>query len=224
MANNKSKEIDAHNEKVEQTVSNASLFLENNKKTILTVLAAVVVVGLLCLAYSKFIYQKQVNDALAAAYPAEALFQNGEYELALNGSDDVVGFAEVISTYGLKAGKSMPLYAGICEYKLGNYESALSYLKKYKGTEPILAARAKACEGDVYVALGDYNAALPCYKAAIAKADNLFAATYLLKQGLAHEALGQKAEALACYQTIQDKYSSAVEAYDISRYISRVQE
>ncbi len=229
MANKNSKDaFEARQENIEQTVSGASLFLEQNKKTIFTVIAAVVVAGLLCLAYVKLVYEKQLTAAMEAAYPAEILFQNGEYELALNGNDEILGFVDIIADYGTKAGKSMPLYAGICEYNLGNYESALAYFQKYKGKEPILAARAKACEGDVYVALEDYEAAVKAYKAAIAVADNVFAAGYLLKEGLALEALGRKAEARECYVTIQEKYSSsrepAIESMDISRHIARVSE
>jgi len=107
---------------------------------------------------------------------------------------------------------------------IGNNEEALSYLKKYKGKEPILAARAHACEGDAYVALGDYAAAVRSYKAAAALADNVFAAGYLLKEGSAHEALGQKAEALACYKTIESDYPQSLEAYEIAKSIARVTE
>ncbi len=226
--NSKKDVFEARQENIEQTVSTASQFLDENKKTIFTVVAAVVVAGLLCLAYFKLVYEKQVAEAMEAAYPAEILFQNGEFELALNGNEEILGFAAIIEDYGTKAGKSMPLYAGICEYNLGNYDSALAYFKKYNGKEPILAARAKACEGDVYVALDNYDAAVKAYQAAIDEADNVFAANYLLKQGLAYEALGDKAAALKCYTTIQEKYAStngaSVEAMDITRHISRVSE
>ena len=202
-------------ENIEQTVSATEQFYNDNKKVIWGVVAAVLVIGLGILAYSKFIYQPKC---------AEANFQEGEFELALNGDGNILGFADIISEYGAKAGKAVYLYAGICELQLGNNEEALSYLKKYKGKEPILAARAKACEGDAYVALGDYNAAIRAYKAAVATADNIFAPAYLLKEGSAYEALGQKAEALACYKTIENDYPSSLEAYEIAKNIARVSE
>lgn len=211
-------------ENIEQTVSATEQFLNNNKKTIIGALVAVVVIGLGILAYSKFVYQVQVEEAMAQAFPAETNFQNGEYELALNGDGNNLGFVQIIEDYGKKAGKAVYFYAGVCELQLGNYESALSYLKKYNGKEPILAARAKACEGDAHVGLENYSAAVAAYEAAVAKADNIFAATYLLKAGLAYEALGQKAQALKCYTTIQDSYPSSIEAYEISKYIARVAE
>ena len=211
-------------ENIEQTVSATEQFFNENKKTIWGVVAAVLVIGLCVLAYNKFIYQPKCVEAMQQAYPAEMSFQAGEYELALNGDGNNLGFADIIADYGAKAGKAVYLYAGICELQLGNNEEALSYLKKYNGKEPILAARAKACEGDAYVALGDYEAAVRSYKAAVSTADNVFAAAYLLKEGSALEALDRKAEALACYKTIEDKYPQSLEAYDIAKNIARVAE
>ena len=211
-------------ENIEQTVSATEQFFNENKKTIWCCVIALLVIGLGILAYNKFIYQPKCAEAMQQTYPAELNFQDGEYELALNGDGNVMGFADIISEYGAKAGKAVYLYAGICELQLGNNEEALSYLKKYNGKEPILAARAKACEGDAYVALGDYSAAVRSYKAAVSTADNIFAPAYLLKEGSALEALGQKAEALACYRTIENDYPSSLEAYDIAKHIARVAE
>ena len=225
MANTHQKDkFDERQENIAEKVNSTSEFFEKNKKAIWGAVIAVVVIGLGIFLYHRFVYQNQVAEAMEQAYPAENLFRNGEYELALNGDGNNLGFAAIIDQYGSKAGKSMPLYAGICELQLGNFDSAISYLKQYKGKEPVLAARAKACEGDAYVGLGDYAAAVSCFEAAVNLADNVFAATYLLKQGLACEALGDKAAALSCYETIKDKYPQAIEAYDINKYIARVSE
>lgn len=211
-------------ENLAQTVNVTNEFFEKNKKLIMGLASAVVVLGLGFFLYHKFVYQSQVTEAMEQAFPAENLFMNGEYELALNGDGNNLGFVDIIDYYGNKAGKAMYFYAGVCELQLGNFEGALRYLKSYKGKEPILAARSQACQGDAYVGLGDYASALSCYEAAIGVADNVFAATYLLKKGLTHEALDDKAGALKCYETIQDKYPQSVEAYDINKYIARVTE
>ena len=59
-------------------------------------MTAVVVVWLAILGYQKFIYQPKCAEAQEQAFPAEANFQKGEYELALNGDGNVLGFAEII--------------------------------------------------------------------------------------------------------------------------------
>ena len=219
----KSKE-EVRQEQVETRVSKFEQFYENYKKVIWGVLIAVLVIWLAVLGYQKYIYQPKCAEAQEQAFPAETNFQQGNYEIALNGDGNVLGFAEIIDSYGTKAGKAVYLYAGICELQLGNFENAISYLKKYNGQEEILKARALACEGDAYVGLEDYKSAVAAYKKAVAVADNPYAAAYLVKEGLALEQLGDKAAALDCYKTVKDKYPQSIEAYDIDRYIVAVEE
>lgn len=220
--NSTDKEI-LNQQNIEAKVSATDQFLKENKKTIWGVIIAVVVIGLAILGFYKFIHQPKCAEAMQAAYIAEQNFQAGEYELALNGDGNVLGFAQVAEEYGKKAGESIYMAAGICELQLGNYESAISYLKKYAGKDDILAAKALACEGDAYVGLEDYKAAVACFEKAAAKGDNVFTASYLLKAGVAYEALGDKAAALKCYETIKDQYAQTIEGYDIDKYITRAQ-
>ena len=211
-------------EKVEERVSAVDQFFKENGKYIWGCVIALLVIWAAILCYQRFYLQPKRAEASAQMYPAENNFAAGNYDLALNGDGNVLGFAQVIGDYGKKAGAAAYLYAGICELQLGNYEAALGYLKKYSGKEPILAARALACEGDAYVGLGDYAAAVRSYKAAAQRADNVFAAAYLIKEASAHEALGQNAEALACYNAVKTDYPQSIEAYDIDKYIARVSE
>jgi len=210
-------------EQVTEKVNKIEQFYQANKKTIWTVFCAVVVLALLVLAWQQFIVKPKAAEAAAQMYPAEASFASGEYELALNGDGNVYGFAAVIDEYGRRAPKAAPFYAGVCELQLGNWESALSYLKKYKGKDAILAARALACQGDALVGLGEYSKAVSAFEKAAEKADNVFAASYLLKAGIACEELGQSQKALSLYKTIKDKYPQSVEGYDIDKYIARIE-
>lgn len=211
-------------ENLEQTVSKTDKFFSENKKTLITVTAVVVVAILAVLAYSKFVYQPKCQEAMGETVAAENNFQAGNYELALNGDGNVLGFAQIIDDYGKKAGKAVYLYAGVSALQLGNYEEAISYLKKYNGKDAILAARALACQGDAYVGLEDYNNAVKAFNAAAAKSDNVFAAAYLVKAGVVYEKLGDKAAALKCYKTVADKYPQSIEAMDIDKYINRISE
>ena len=144
--------------------------------------------------------------------------------LGILGDGNNLGFADLLDEYGAKAGKSLYFNAGVCELQLGNFQSAIDYLSKYKTKEPILGARALACKGDAYVGLENYRSAVECFESAVKKADNVFAATYLVKAGLAYEALGDKASALNCYKKVEDSYPQSIEAYEIAKYIARVSE
>ncbi|MCR5326966.1 MAG: tetratricopeptide repeat protein [Bacteroidales bacterium] len=224
MANSKVNEKEAlRQENLQETVSKTDQFYNENKKTIWTVVCIIAVIALAVFAYVKLIYQPKCAEAAQQAFPAEQNFANGEYELALNGDGNVLGLADIIDQYGSKAGAAVFMEAGVCALRTGDYEAALSYLKKYNGKEPILAARAIACQGDAYAGLEKFPEAAAAYSKAAAKADNVFAAAYLLKAGMLYEKLGEKAKAIAAYKTIKDKYPQSVEGYDIDKYITRAE-
>ena len=222
MATKKTDKQALQKEKIEETVSKTEQFYNENKKTIWGCILAAVVIALGVLAYNQFILKPRIAEAQEQAYPAEAAFRGGDFELALNGDGNSYGFAQVIDEYGNKAGKAMPLYAGICALQLKDYEAAIDYLKKYKGKDPILAARAQSCLGDALVGLERYEEAASQFEKTAAVSDNMFAAGYLLKAGVTYEELGDNAKALALYETIKDKYPQSIEAYDIDKYINRI--
>ena len=209
-------------EKIEETVSKTEQFYNENKKTIWGCIIAAAVIALGVLAYNQFYLKPKVAEAQEQAYPAEAAFRAGNFELALNGDGNNYGFAQVIDEYGAKAGKAVYFYAGVCALQQQNYEEALGYLKKYNGKDPILAARAQACIGDAYVGLQKYSEAVAQFEKAAGLSDNMFAAEYLLKAAVACEELGNKDKALKLYETIKDKYPQSIEGYDIDKYINRI--
>ena len=218
------KEIKNENaEAVVEAVSKTEKFFQENGKLLSIICAAVIVVcaGVFC--WYKFAYQPKVAEAQGQMAVAEQTFRAADYSTALNGDGNALGFAEIISEYGAKAGKSVYFYAGICELQLGNYESAISYLSSYKGKDAILAARATACIGDAYVGLEEYGKALGYFEKAAAAADNMYTAGYLLKAGAVAEKLGDTAKALAFYKEIKDQYPQSMEAYDVDKYIGRIE-
>ena len=217
------KEIKNENaEAVVEAVSKTEQFFEKNGKIVSIICVAVVVVCAAVFCWYKFAYQPAVQEAQGQMAYAEENFRGGDYELALNGDGNTLGFVQILDEYGTKAGKAVNFYAGVCELQLGNWESAISYLEAYKGNDDILAARAKACIGDAYVGLENYKKALGYYEQAAATIDNIFAAGYLLKAGVVAEKLGENAKALGFYETIKDQYPQSVEGYDIDKYIGRI--
>ena len=160
---------------------------------------------------------------MAQTFTAEQYFRAGDFEKALNGDGNALGFNQIISEYGNKSGEAVYFYAGVCNLQMGNFAEAISNLKKYNGKDAIISARALACMGDAYAAQNDLSAAVSNYKAAAAAADNILAANYLLKAGIICEEMGKTAEALKLYEEIQNKYPQSPEGYEINKYISRIQ-
>lgn len=120
-------------EQVAEKVSSVEKFFNENKKIIWGCLGAIIVIGVAVLCYHKFYAQPQKEEAAEQMFPAEANFRAENYELALNGDGNVLGFSQIINEYGSYAGTAVYFYAGVCELQLGKYEEAISYLDKYNG-------------------------------------------------------------------------------------------
>ena len=206
-----------------EAVSKTEKFFNENGKLLSIIAVAVVVVAAGIFCWYKFAYQPKVEEAQGQMAYAEQNFRAGNYETALNGDGNVLGFVQVMDEYGAKAGKSVYFYAGVCELQLGNWDAAIKYLNSYKGKDAILAARAAACIGDAYIGLEEYSKALAQFEKAANMADNLFAAQYLVKAGVTAEKLGQDAKALEFYKKVKDQYPSSMEGYDVDKYIGRIE-
>ncbi len=218
------KEIKNENaEAVVEAMSKTEQFFAKNAKFISYICLGAVVLCAAVFCWYKFVNQPKVEEAQGQMALAEQNFRNANYEVALNGDGNVLGFVQILDEYGKKAGKSANFYAGVCELQLGNWDSAIKYLSAYNGKDAILAARAKACIGDAYGGLEDYTKALGYYEKAAAEIDNMFAAGYLLKAGEVAEKLGDNAKALGFYELIKDQYPQSMEAYDIDKYIRLIE-
>lgn len=220
---NKPTEQELRQQNVAEAVSKTELFFQKNGKLIYGCVAAVLVIALAILAYNRFYLQPKKAEAQAEMFKAEQKFSQGDFELALSGDDNNLGFADIIDKYGAKGGESVYMYAGACALNLGQFDDAISYFKKYEGDDKILLARAQAGIGDAYVGLEDYKTALTWYEKAAATTDNMFAAGYLLKAGQVAEELGDKDKAVSFYKKIKDQYPQAPEAMDIDKYITRIE-
>ena len=222
---NMAKEVIKENEAVISAVSKTEEFLEKNKKTIWIVIAAIAVIAAIGYVCYKFAYLPAQAEAQAQMYKAEASFRDGNYELALNGDGNVLGFSQIIDEYGTKAGKAVYLYAATCNLlkEEADPDAALALLGKYSTRDEIMAGRAEALKGDAWCNKAEYAKAAACFEKAARLSDNVFSAGYLLKAGQAYEALGENGKALAAYKTIKDKYTQSIEAYDIDKYITRLE-
>ena len=172
-------------------------------------------------------YNKKRNEtASSQIFKAQQYFENEQYENALNGDGNNLGFLDVIDDYGsTKTGKLAAYYAGISYMKLGNYEEALNYLKKYNNNDQVLSAMALGAMGDCYMELNDLQSAASYYGKAAAKNPNEFTSPmFLMKQGLTYEILNDYVKALNAYQTLKKDFPNSTEAFEVSKNIANMQE
>lgn len=215
--------VEERQQNVAEAVSKTEQFFKDYSNVIYGCVIGVLVVALCILAYNRFILQPKKAQAVEQMAQAERWFEAGEYELSLTGDDNSLGFDDIIAKYGSRAGQAVYLYDGIAKYRTGAFDEALVALKKYNGKDPIMLGRAQACIGDTYMELGEYDKALTWFQKAAKTTDNVFAAGYLIKAGIAAEELGDSAKALSFYKEVKDQYANAPEAMEIDKYITRIE-
>lgn len=211
-------------ETVEHALSTSEQFLEKNQKPILYAVSAVVLVILAVLAFSNYYLKPQNLLAANEMYKAQQYFEVDSFRVALVGDGvDCIGFQAIAKEYSLtKSASAANLYAGIASYKIGEYQQAIAFLKKYKGRDQHMAPAATQLMGDAFVALEQYEKAVACYKDVAAMKNDIFSPMSLKKAGIAYEALNQPKAALKAYTQIKENYPMSTEAMDIEKYIARV--
>lgn len=214
------KEID-----LQSTYSKAEHFIHDNKSKIITILGILGLLVLGILLFTNFYLPSQEKKAQADMFMAQQYFEQDSFKVALNGDGNYPGFEEIAAGYSFtKASKLASYYAGVCQLNLGNYESAINYLKGYSGKDAVIQAMAYGATGDALAQLNKNPEAITYYKKAAAAANNEFtSALFLLKSGGLMELENDNNGALKAYQQLKEKYPESRQAADIDKYIERVQ-
>ena len=225
MAKQDTKQGDERLENVEEALSKTEQWIEDNQKTLWIILIAVLVIAFGVFGVTKYMNKRNAT-ASSQIFKAQQYFENEQYENALNGDGNNLGFLDVISDYGsTKTGKLAQYYAGISYMKMGNYNDAIEHLKKYSGNDQILAPLALGAIGDCYMELGDNQNAVTYYGKAARKNPNDFTSPmFLVKEGMTYEIMGDYGKALEAYKLLKKDYPLSNEAFDISRNIAFLEE
>ena len=120
---NKPTEQELRQQNIAEAVSKSELFFQKYGKIIYGCVAAVLLIALAILAYNRFVLQPKKAEAQEEMFRAEQKFAQGDYELALNGDDNNLGFEDIIAKYGTKGGESVYLYAGACALQTGQVDN-----------------------------------------------------------------------------------------------------
>lgn len=203
----------------------ASDFFEDNQKTILGVLAGLLLLIGGYIFYTQFVKAPKEKEAMEALTQATNQFERDSFALALsNPGGGFSGFLDIIDSYsGTKAANTASYYAGVSYLHLGQYDAAIDYLNDFSPNGTILDYTKFGAIGDAYSEKNDFSNAISSYqKAASSGKNEVLASYYLKKLGLLYEKQGQAGEAKATFEKIRDNYSTSQEGADIDKYISRV--
>lgn len=208
------------NTEMGEVINNTELFIEKNKKKIIALIVAILVIVLAIFGISK-ISQSRNAKANAELYAAEQWFAADEWQMALDGNENHAGFLEVAKKYGCTpTGRRAKYEAGVCYLQLGQYNEALNMLKKYKGKDQLTAVKAVICMGDAEAELGNSNEALKLYEKAAKMNENfLTAPEALFKAGMVCLTDGNNAKAAEYFNQIKRNYPESTEFSTIDKYI-----
>jgi tetratricopeptide (TPR) repeat protein len=209
-----------------QKTGEAQSFLEQNQKTILGVVAAVVILIGAYVAYSMFYKQPKEIKASAQMFKAEQAFVQDSMTKALTDpGGGYPGFIDMVKRYGsTNAGDVSNLYAAMSYLQEGKYEAAIDYLGDYDGGGKLGDVIRNGIKGDAYSELGNMDKAMSAYKSASKTDNEFFAPYYLYKVGLLSEKQGDKSAALSAYTKIKKEYPTSAQGQTIDAFIARVSE
>ncbi len=206
-----------------QLYAKALLFYEENRQ--LTYGLGVLLVALI-LAIPGYVYYQQqqeerANEMLGAILPT---YEQGNFEQALEGSEDRAGLLTLADDYGgTDAGNLATFYAASAFYQQGEYDQALEYYQRFDKDNDFIGASAYAAEASIYETRGDMESAAEYYEEAASQYENeLTAPRYLFEAGQAYEEAGDYEAAERMYRRVREEYSDSEEAEDVERYLARV--
>ena len=216
MAKNHNNDVDTNIE----SLSKAEAFIAKNNKKIVYGLVAAVALAVVVLAVRSFNENKAEAAQEAFTYTENTALMSVD---SLSNAAVLADLEAYLDEFGGKSVGIAAFEAGIAAFEVKEYEKAIKFFSEYKGEDAIYNARALACIADCHVELGNYEKAYENYVAALNTADNDLAAEYAFRAGLVAEKLGNKADALAMYNTVKENYPASPRAMEIEKYISRAE-
>lgn len=219
------KQLEDKNTEMGSVITRSEQFIEKNQKTILIVVAAILVVVLAFFGLRRWYFQPREQHAAEAMFAAEQWYGQSDFQKALDGDENFDGFLGIIDSYnGTKSANIAKYYAGSCYLKLGEFEEANRWLKKYHGKDLYTKPLAMMMRADALIEQGQTKEAAALYcKAAKTNANELTSPSALFKAGMAYVILEDNKAALDCFEQIKTNYPRSTEWNDIDKYIALVE-
>ncbi len=210
---------------MQEEISKSQEFVDNNKKTIGTVIVVIVAVVALFFAF-KFYMGGQETAAQEELFPAVFYFEKDSLDKALNGDgNSTSGLLAVMDEYGsTDAGNLASFYAGVSYLKKGEFDKAIQYLEDFSTDDFLWQARAYVLIGDAYMEKGTYGEAVSYYKKGANYEENKqFTPMYMEKLALAQELNGSTEEAKNTLMSALEKYPNYNNINEVKRNIGRLE-
>src|ERR1051326_2332634 len=187
---------------VQETISKAERYIEENKKSLSIIAGAIVVLVGGYFAWTKLYLAPLEEEAQGQMYMAEKYFEKDSLDKAINGDGQFLGFKDIVDKYSMtSSGNLGHLYLGLCYLHKEKFEDAVSELKEYDGKDMMLAPISVGAIGDAYAELGKTDDAIDEYiKASKENKNNFTTPIYLMKAATLYESQGKYTDALKIYE------------------------
>ncbi|MDB5246566.1 MAG: tetratricopeptide repeat protein [Segetibacter sp.] len=221
MADNKVQDV----VEVNEGFANVQGFWEKNKKIIIGISAAVILIAGGWLLYKNMIVKPKEEKAAEAMFKAEEYFRSDSLTAALNGDAQNKGFLYVIKNFdGTKAANLAHFYAGIIYLRSNDFNNAVKQLKDFDTESKQIQMLAYGRLADAYSELGKKDDAVEYYKKAgkYFEEDEFNASEFLFRAGYLLESQNKNKEALEVYKEIKEKFPKTEKGFSIDKYIYRL--
>lgn len=207
-----------------ETVSRAEDFFKQNKKLITYIGGGIAGLIILFLGWKYYIHS-QDQIAQEQALGAIRYFEKDSLDLAIKGDGQSMGLEDLVDEYGLTpTGNLCYYYLGIAYYKKGKPQEAIEKLKKFSGSDNMVAATALNAIASAYEDLKDKDHAAAYYEKAAHEFENdATTPIYLMQAGRVYEESGDRKKALKIYYEIKNKYPNSTEGRDMDKYIAPIE-
>ncbi len=140
---------------VQEVYTKTELFIENNKKTLLGILALVVIAILAFFMYNNLVKGPAIANANEEAHLAEMYFMMDSLDTAKSGSDLFDGLEVIADDHaGSPVGMRANYQLGVINRDNGDFEAALANFKNANFGSPLLGTMVNGNIGDCLVEIG----------------------------------------------------------------------
>lgn len=215
---------------IEQTenidiILKAQSFWQKNAKTVIIILAAIIVIAGGWFGYSNYILKPKEEKAADAIVKVQEYFRLDSSNLVLNGDGVNKGALYIINTYsGTKTANLAKFYAGVSYLHKADFANAVKYLKDFSTDAKQIQLLALGNLGDALSELNQKDEAIAAYKKAAStfEIDEANSAEYLFRAALLSETTGKTKEALEIYKDLKAKFPKTDKGFQADKYIYRL--
>ncbi len=211
-------------EPVEEKLTRAEAYIEKNQKMLTTVVSIIVIVIVGFFLIKRYYIGGREAEAQREIWAAERYFEQDSLDLALYGDGNNPGFVDIVREYRwTRTARLARYYKGIIYLNQGQFEQALSNLKRYKGRDKLVSTMAIGAMGDAYLELNDLRRAARHYERAASRHPNdLTSPIFFLKAAWTYEEKGDYKSALEMYENIKYNHQKSNEGREVDKHIAKL--